>query len=80
MYKNILFYTNLLYLFKNTQKHPTLHCLINLKHIEYLSFCKVLNRALRTVEHSYHLYNAEAMVNPSKTMTALAVEHFSFDY
>ena len=24
--------------------------------------------------------HAEAMVNPSKTMTALAVEHFSFDY
>ncbi|MFX3621421.1 MAG: acyl-CoA dehydrogenase C-terminal domain-containing protein, partial [Acinetobacter radioresistens] len=24
--------------------------------------------------------HAEAMVNPSKTMTALAPEHFSFDY
>ena len=24
--------------------------------------------------------HAESMVNPSKTMTALAPEHFSFDY
>ncbi|MEG1235381.1 MAG: acyl-CoA dehydrogenase C-terminal domain-containing protein, partial [Acinetobacter sp.] len=24
--------------------------------------------------------HAEAMVNPSKTMTSLAPEHFSFDY
>ena len=24
--------------------------------------------------------SAEAMVNPSKTMTSLAAEHFSFDY
>ena len=80
MYKNILFYTNLLYLFKNTYKHPTSHCLLNLKYLKYLSFCKVLNQAMCTVEHTYRLYDTEAMVNPSKTMTALTVEHFSFDY
>ena len=34
--------------------------------MEYLSFFKVLNWALRAMEHTYRLYDAEAMVNPSK--------------